>query len=126
MTNPPDTSPTLRRRHLLTGSVAATAAGLAGTPTAQAVPHSTPVAGRNISHGILQPHTGPIVGDIYLPSVTDGVPACMPGLALQRASRVGRSRPRSRFRRAREVPPVAFDLLLHTCASSTPSTVCWA
>lgn len=67
MTNPPDTSPTLRRRHLLTGSVAATAAGLAGTPTAQAVPHSTPVAGRNISHGILQPHTGPIVGDIYLP-----------------------------------------------------------
>ena len=73
MTNPPDTSPTLRRRHLLTGSVTATAAGLAGTPTAQAVPHSTPVAGRKISHGILQPHTGPIVGDIYLPSVTDEV-----------------------------------------------------
>lgn len=73
MTNPPDTSPTLRRRHLLTGSVAATAAGLAGTPTTQAVPHSTPVAGRNISHGILQPHTGPIVGDIYLPSVSDEV-----------------------------------------------------
>lgn len=67
----------LGRRRFLTATAAGTALGIEGTALAARPAQAAPSPERVRHHGgvgkVLQPHRGPIPGDVYLPSVTDQV-----------------------------------------------------